>query len=166
LAVAAQLAHRIAVMQNGELIETGPAWQVLGSPRHAYTQRLPAAVPSAATRDRWLSSPGLRPSRAMDAHTEREPIFEMRDVSVRFGRRRDGTVFTAVAGVSLTVHTGETLGVVGESESGKTRLGKVALALRRPDEGEVLFRGQPWSALPERARRPLRQAPLSSFDPR
>ena len=172
LAVAAQFADRIAVIQNGEFVETGPTRQVLGQARHSYTQRLLAAVPSAARRDRWLSSPGLRLAKAQIAGHLQPPILSMRDISVRF-TGRDGSETQAVAGVSLTIRQGETLGVVGESGSGKTTLGKVALALRRPDAGEVLFRGQAWGALPERSRRPLRryiqtivQDPLSSFDPR
>ncbi|MGO4404336.1 dipeptide ABC transporter ATP-binding protein [Bosea sp. RAF48] len=170
LAVAAQLADRIAVMQNGELVETGPAREVLRNPRHAYTQRLLSAVPSAATRGRWLSTQGLRPVKAQP--DRREPTLAMHDITVRFARPDRG-VTHAANGVSLEVHRGETLGIVGESGSGKTTIGKVALALRSPDEGDVLFRGLPWSQLSERLRRPLRrhiqtivQDPLSSFDPR
>ncbi|MGX1791200.1 dipeptide ABC transporter ATP-binding protein [Bosea sp. NPDC055332] len=172
LAVAAQFADRIAVIQNGEFVETGPTRQVLGQARHGYTQRLLAAVPSAARRGRWLSSPGLRPAKAKTTGQLQEPLLTMSDICVRF-TGRDGSTTQAVAGVSLAIDPGETVGVVGESGSGKTTLGKVALALRHPDAGEVQFRGQPWSSLPERSRRPLRrhiqtivQDPLSSFDPR
>lgn len=170
LAVAAQLADRIAVMQNGELVETGPAREVLRKPRHAYTQRLLSAVPSAATRGRWLSTSGTRPVKAQPERSQ--PILALRDIAVRF-TRPDRSVTHAANGVSLHVYPGETLGIVGESGSGKTTIGKVALALRKPDAGEVLFRGQAWSQLSERQRRPLRrhvqtivQDPLNSFDPR
>lgn len=170
LAVAAQLADRIAVMQNGELVETGPAREVLRKPRHAYTQRLLSAVPSAATRGRWLSTSGARPVKAQPERSQ--PILALRDIAVRF-TRPDRSVTHAANGVSLHVYPGETLGIVGESGSGKTTIGKVALALRPPDAGEVLFRGQAWSQLSERQRRPLRrhvqtivQDPLNSFDPR
>ncbi|MBD3844086.1 ABC transporter ATP-binding protein [Bosea sp. SSUT16] len=170
LAVAAQLADRIAVMQNGELVETGPAREVLRKPRHAYTQRLLSAVPSAATRGRWLSTSGARPVKAQPERSQ--PILALRDIAVRF-TRPDRSVTHAANGVSLHVYPGETLGIVGESGSGKTTIGKVALALRNPDAGEVLFRGQAWSQLSERQRRPLRrhvqtivQDPLNSFDPR
>lgn len=170
LAVAAQLADRIAVMQNGELVETGPARAVLRKPRHAYTQRLLSAVPSAATRGRWLSTSGARPVKAQPERSQ--PILALRDIAVRF-TRPNRSVTHAANGVSLHVYPGETLGIVGESGSGKTTIGKVALALRNPDAGEVLFRGQAWSQLPERQRRPLRrhvqtivQDPLNSFDPR
>jgi peptide/nickel transport system ATP-binding protein len=159
LAVAAQVAHRIAVMQNGRIVEVGPARQVLTNPRHAYTQRLTAAVPGTMARAR-------RPA-ATDV-----PLLEIDDISVRF-KRPGGDVLDALAGVSLVIRSGETLGVVGESGSGKTTLTRVALALQRPDHGEVRFAGRPWSTLAEAERRPLRrqlqvivQDPFNSFDPR
>ena len=45
LPVVAQLASRVAVMQAGRFVETGPAEQVLFTPQHPYTQALLAAVP-------------------------------------------------------------------------------------------------------------------------
>ena len=85
----------------------------------------------------------------------------------------DGRSTAAVAGVSFTLHRGETLGIVGESGSGKSTTARIALALERADEGEVRLLGQPWSSITEAKRRALRprigvvyQDPLSSFDPR
>lgn len=171
LAVAAQLAHRVGVMQNGQLVETGPAHDVLSHPGHDYTRRLLAAVPTAANRGRHLSNPtSPLPNRQTIRSDDR--LLEVRNISKSF-RRGDGSLLRAVKDVSLHVDRGETLGVVGESGSGKTTLGKIALALQSPDSGAVLFEGHPWSSLPERSRRPLRagmqtisQDPLSSFDPR
>jgi peptide/nickel transport system ATP-binding protein len=45
LAVVDILSHRIAVMQNGRLVEQGPRDQILKNPQDAYTQRLISAVP-------------------------------------------------------------------------------------------------------------------------
>ncbi|WP_092044305.1 ABC transporter ATP-binding protein [Methylobacterium pseudosasicola] len=170
LAVAAQVADTIAVMQHGVIVEAGPARAVLADPRHTYTRRLLAAVPGPGTRRGWLSRAGARPERARDPRPA-EPILEIRDVAVRFSR--PGGAVDALAGISLRVRRGETFGIVGESGSGKTTLGRVVLALQRADRGEVLFEGRPWSTLPERSRRPLRpriqtivQDPLGSFDPR
>ncbi|MGY2046848.1 nickel ABC transporter ATP-binding protein NikE [Methylobacterium sp. JK268] len=170
LAVAARIADRIAVMQDGVIVEAGAARAVLADPRHTATRRLLDAVPGRATRQRWLSRPGPRPETSRDV-ASREPLLVLRDVTVRFPHR--GGAIAALAGVTLELRPGETLGIVGESGSGKTTLGRVALAMQRPDSGEVLFAGRPWSALPERDRRPLRpriqtivQDPLSAFDPR
>jgi peptide/nickel transport system ATP-binding protein len=172
LAVAAQVADQIAVMRNGEIVETGPARRILTTPAHIDTQRLLAAVPGRTMRDSRLAVTAKAPAREASAAGEQHPVLEIDNVSVSF-RRPDGSVLDALAGVSLVVRPGETLGVVGESGSGKTTLGRVALALQQPDRGEVRFEGQPWSKLAESARRPLRpqiqtivQDPLSSFDPR
>jgi peptide/nickel transport system ATP-binding protein len=171
LAVAAQVADQIAVMRNGEIVETGPAQRILTSPAHPDTQRLLAAVPGRAARGGRLAATSESPA-GKAAAGEQQPLLEVDDVSVSF-RRPNGSVLDALASVSLIVRPGETLGVVGESGSGKTTLGKVVLALQQPDRGEVRFQGQPWSRLAESARRPLRpqiqtivQDPLSSFDPR
>jgi peptide/nickel transport system ATP-binding protein len=171
LAVAAQVADRIAVMQDGQIVEAGPTRQVLTMPGHAYTRRLLAAVPSAATRGHRLAATGEAPARAT-VIGDQPPLLEMREASVRF-RRPDGSPLDALAGVSLRVLPGETLGIVGESGSGKTTLGRVALALQQPDHGEVFLEGRSWTGLAESARRPLRwqiqtivQDPHSSFDPR
>jgi peptide/nickel transport system ATP-binding protein len=56
LAVVGQVADRVAVMRHGEVLESGPARQVLIAPRHAYTQSLLAAVPTLRTdRDKPLA---------------------------------------------------------------------------------------------------------------
>ena len=75
--------------------------------------------------------------------------------------------------MSFSLQRGRTLGIVGESGSGKTTLARLVLALERPDSGRVSLLGEPWTDLPESARRARRprigaiyQDALSSFDPR
>ncbi|MCG8709877.1 ABC transporter ATP-binding protein [Brenneria sp. 4F2] len=179
LAVVSQIADRVIVMQKGELVETGVVGQVLSAPRHPYTRQLLAAIPTAATRGKWLAgenplhdlSAGILSS-VIASNRQLPPVaLKVDQVSVSF-TRPDGGRMDAVKQVSLQVGRGETLGIVGESGSGKTTLGKVILALQNPDRGEVLLAERPWSTLSERERRPLRahiqtitQDPLSSFDP-
>ncbi|RII41941.1 ABC transporter ATP-binding protein [Galactobacter valiniphilus] len=55
LAVVSELADDVAVMQGGRIVESGPAADVLGAPRHPYTKALLAAVPGVDTRGRRLS---------------------------------------------------------------------------------------------------------------
>ena len=74
-----------------------------------------------------------------------EPILEARNLSKTFraGGAVLGKSFHAVKGVSLTVAPGETLAVVGESGCGKSTLARMLVGLETPDEGEILFRGEP-----------------------
>lgn len=162
LAVVAQLADRIAVMTEGRVVESGPAAAVLGSPQHPYTRTLIASVPGR----------GPLPVRARPVEPAGRPLLSGAGLVKRY-RSPGGGTRTAVSSVDFTVAPGETLGVVGESGSGKSTLAAMAMGLLAPDEGRVLLDGEPWSALDERRRRPLRrgiqlvhQDPLGSFDPR
>ena len=175
LSVVARLADEVAVMRGGEIVEHGPVEQILRSPQHPYTRALMDAVPSEHTRGSRLVRPAdgeeraTRPRRRIDRG---RPLIEARHLTKSF-RGPDGKDREVVRDVSFEVFAGETLGIVGESGSGKTTTARIALALTPPTQGEVLLRGEPWSALSPRERRPLRsrvgvvyQDPLSSFDPR
>jgi peptide/nickel transport system ATP-binding protein len=162
--VVAEIAHRVAVMEKGVLVEQGPADQVLNRPQHPYTQRLIAAVPH---RKMDESGPtGLS-----------SPILEVKDLKKTYvtgggwlGRKR---VVHAVDGVSFNVHRGETLGIVGESGSGKSTIGKCLLKLVGINGGELLFQGKDIAPLSEKQFRPIRnniqmifQDPFASLNPR
>ncbi|UUE44611.1 dipeptide ABC transporter ATP-binding protein [Pectobacterium aroidearum] len=180
LAVVAEVADRVIVMQQGSLVEGGEARQILSAPTHPYTRKLLAAIPTASTRGKWLAGTdplqnGIAPSSASLAadhgNTDDTIALTADRIAVSF-KRPDGSRMQAVNQVSLQIKRGETLGIVGESGSGKTTLGKVILALQKPDSGEVRLADNAWSTLTERERRPLRariqtitQDPLSSFDP-
>ena len=151
LAVVAELADRVLVMRDGEVVEQGHSGPLLQRPQHAWTQRLLRAVPTPATRGLRLSAsePTPLPPRPKPGTT---PLLE---------------------GINFQLHAGETLGVVGESGSGKTSLVKVVMGLTEPDSGTLQLEGERWDRLPEKARRARRarlqliaQDPFSSFDPR
>lgn len=174
LAVVAQVCDRILVMKDGQVVESGPTRDVLTAPRHEYTRRLLAAVPSAASRGRLLAdvdaSVPARPNWPAPAGTA--PILAARGLIKDFPGPV-GTVRRAVADVDLDLLPGQTLGVVGESGSGKSTLARLLIALTDPDAGTITLDGEPWAPLPDRSRRERRhriqiisQDPLSSFDPR
>jgi ABC-type oligopeptide transport system ATPase subunit len=106
------------------------------------------------------------------------PLLEIADLQKHYpGRRglfsRAAAPAKAVDGVSLAIHPGEVLGLVGESGCGKSTLGRTILKLTEPTGGAIRFRGQDITALSSRAMLPLRrqmqiifQDPFSSLNPR
>ncbi len=162
LGIVRKLAERVYVMNDGEIVETGPADQVFTQPRAPYTRRLLASEPTG------------KPTRApRDAPV----ILEAQDLRVWFPvkagvLRRTVDHIKAVNGISLQVREGHTVGVVGESGSGKTTL---ALALLRLEtsRGPIQFSGHEIQGLRSRRLRPLRcemqivfQDPFGSLSPR
>ncbi|PRF97079.1 ABC transporter ATP-binding protein [Burkholderia ambifaria] len=158
-------ADRVAVMERGKLVESGPVERIFAQPEHPYTQRL-------------LNS---RPQRAVVPVMPIAPVvLDARHVSVQFARKRPGfagwfgTVpVTAVADVSVSVRQGETLGIVGESGSGKSTLAMALLGLQKTAHGEIEFQGRALSTYRGREQTALRsnmqvvfQDPFSSLSPR
>ena len=99
-------------------------------------------------------------------------LLEMRRVQVSYHRPGHPPV-TAVVGVDLDVPAGQVLGLVGETGCGKSTLARAMVGLLKPDEGTVLFEGEPVEPIGRR-RRPARQRrlqmvyqdPASSLNPR
>jgi peptide/nickel transport system ATP-binding protein len=159
LAVVSGMADRIAVMNKGEIVETGPTAQVLTQRKHPYTRALLAASSHAPDRD---------------AAPRPDPLIEARNVTRTYPGRRDGfrrgPPITAVDGVSFDLHEGESLGLVGESGCGKSTLTRALLGLDPVQGGDIRLFGQ--SIVPQMPR-PLRagiqvvfQDPYGSFNPR
>jgi len=102
-----------------------------------------------------------------------ETLLEARDLVKHFPVRRSKDMVHAVDGVSLEVHRGETLGIVGESGCGKSTLGRLLVRLHDPTSGTVRFRGDDITKLSRRELRPYRremqmifQDPYASLNPR
>ena len=110
----------------------------------------------------------LRAVPVTESRTMTKPLFEALDLNKTFG-----TGVRAVSDVSLTVHPGETLGIVGESGCGKSTTAKMMLRLLTPDSGHVLFDGQDVHRMKGKALTQLRrrlqvvpQNPQTSLNPR
>lgn len=156
LAVVADIADEIAVMQTGRIVEHGDRGAIFERAEHPYTRTLLAAVPS-----------GTRES----AETTEETLIKVRGLKTWFGSS-DAPV-KAVDDVSFDIHRGEVLGLVGESGSGKSTIGRSLLRLVPITGGEVEFDGTDLTQLEGNALKTMRrrmqmifQDPFASLNPR
>ncbi|MFF6809247.1 ABC transporter ATP-binding protein [Streptomyces sp. NPDC012403] len=127
LDVVRALADEVVVLRAGRVVESGPARQVLLSPRHEWTREL---------LDDRTESPDP------DDPAAGEPVLRVRGLTAR---HRDGARGTAVVlrAPELDLYPGRSLAVVGRSGSGKTTLARCLAGLHRDHDGEVLLDGTP-----------------------
>jgi microcin C transport system ATP-binding protein len=156
-----RIAHRVCVMQRGQIVEQASCEQLFHAPQHSYTQELLGAEPSGKPVDLPAG----------------EPLLEVDDLRVWFPikkglLRRTVDYVKAVDGIDFSLPRGQTLGIVGESGSGKSTLGLAILRLLG-SRGAIRFQGQALEGLSQHEVRPLRrqmqvvfQDPFGSLSPR
>jgi peptide/nickel transport system ATP-binding protein len=176
MGVVADLSDRVLVMQRGKIVESGTATQVFHAPRDAYTRELLQAVPHlGAVVSRDLAS---EPTTAEVDGSAREAapeqlVVDLQGVSVEYPKHRRIPAFRAVDDVTLTVATGEVVGLVGESGSGKTTIGRAIVGLLPFVEGTASILGTDMVGVSKHDLREVRrglsfvfQDPGSSLNPR
>ncbi len=163
-----KFADRVAVMENGYLVEEGVVADVFANPQHAYTRKLiesrpvrdVAEVPAPAGEAPVMQAAGLR------------VVYPVPRPGISGWFRKDG--FVAVEGADFRIPRGRTLGVVGESGSGKSTLALASLGLQ-PHTGQLDVVGKAWQggASQNANNRAIRkvvqvvfQDPYSSLSPR
>ena len=164
MGVVADLADRVAVMYQGEIVEEAPVAELFGNPQADYTKRLLAAVP------RLEASTGVA-RRAIIAE-DVEPVVQATALEIEYPGRLGSAAFRAVKGVDLAIRPGEVLGLVGESGSGKTTIGRAMAGLTKVTGGSLRVLGQEMLGYRERDFKRLRkdigfvfQDPATSFNP-
>jgi peptide/nickel transport system ATP-binding protein len=164
--VVADIADRVVVMQEGKIVETGTAKQVLNNPQHSYTQSLIAAIPKLIPRKARKRSDNI--------------VLKTDEVSKSFGSSisffglgKAGREVKAVREVNVELRKGETLGIVGESGSGKSTLARCIIKLMESDQGQIELDGVDISKLNRKDMRSYRnriqmvfQDPFASLNPR
>ena len=179
LGLAAQYCRRIVVMEKGRLVEEAAPERLFHHPQHAYTKRLVAASPTAASRIEDLVADEERSQylAVLAACKPRPqpppgtpPLLEVRNLVKQYDQGAP-----AVSDFSMAMMAGESVGLVGESGSGKTTTSRMICRLIDPTTGEILFDGQSIGHLPARDfhRSPMRrdiqivfQDPNESLNPR
>ncbi|KQR08298.1 ABC transporter ATP-binding protein [Cellulomonas sp. Leaf334] len=172
MGVVADLADRVAVMFNGEIVEQADVRTLFSSPQHPYTQRLLDAVPRVGgrrLRDRVRVADELE---AVVVDESATPVVEASDLRIVYPGRLRQPAFTAVDGVNLAIRPGEVLGLVGESGSGKTTIGRAIAGLTPISGGSLKVHGVEMLDVKEKVFRPVRkrigfvfQDPATSFNP-
>lgn len=172
LGVVAETADEVAVMYQGEIVESGEIRHIFTSPRHPYTKGLLACRPrldqtltylptvadflkteETISRKQPQTWQDHQPFSEADYQVENEdssvasaPLLTVQNLQVGFPLRgvfgQPKRYFMAVNGVSFTVYRGETLGLVGESGCGKSTLARTLLRLISPLQGQIFFSGE------------------------
>ncbi len=191
LSLVSEIADRIVVMYQGDIVEKGITAELFSNPQHEYTKALLQSKPSLEVRLKQLPtiqdvlagtvSHEVVSAEARKRHHEtmyaKAPLLVVKNVSKSFvssaGIFGTSTEVKAVNDVSFSLYEGETLGLVGESGCGKSTLGNTILQLHKATEGEILYRGQDITKLSNAEIRSLRkeiqiifQDPFASLNPR
>jgi peptide/nickel transport system ATP-binding protein len=165
MGVVADLADRVVVMFQGDVVEEATSEVLFAAPKEAYTQKLLAAVPHLG---RNSASEGFTER----AFQDKEVLVRATDLEIEYPGRLGSPAFRAVDKVSFTISAGEVFGLVGESGSGKTTIGRAIAGLNRTTGGSLKVLGYEMRNYKERTFRPYRkdigfvfQDPAASFNP-
>lgn len=165
LAVVADIADRVIVMNSGQIVEAGSVGEVLTSPKHEYSRRLLEAAPDAARSSTWREELGIKSPDVM--FTGQREVLEGQELELRYR--------SVVVGRDITfqVHPGECVALVGESGSGKTTLSRALIGLHPNYSGRIAWDGvELKSKARKRTRENVReiqyifQSPFNSLNPR
>ncbi|APH73986.1 dipeptide ABC transporter ATP-binding protein [Aquibium oceanicum] len=155
LGLASQYCDRIVVMKDGVIVEDGKPADLFTQPKHPYTNKLVDATPR-----RGASIRSLLPQ---DQRTPLAPrsignaaMLEVLNLTKTYDGK-SGPVH-AVKGVSFSIRSGESVGLVGESGCGKSTTSSMIVRLLDISSGNILYKGEDIAAIPSAgfARNPLR----------
>jgi peptide/nickel transport system ATP-binding protein len=159
LPMVARYTSRIVVMEKGSIVEQGRTEDLLDAPQHDYTRKLLSSLPFRGE------------ARALD--TSKAPMVSARNIVVDYAGRKSllkkAKPKRALHGISIDIHEGEVVALVGGSGSGKTTLGRTIAGLVKESEGDIRFQGrsrdEDWRDYRLNCQMVF-QDPYSSLDPR
>ena len=175
LGIVRELADRVIVMYQGEIVEEGKVKDVFDNPKHSYTTNLIQSLPEFKLEERKLTKKDDNKQTKVDDNEiilKIENLFKEFPVEKGFFKESNETV-KAVQNISLNVKKNEVLGLVGESGSGKSTLGKSIIKLLQPSRGKIYFNNENISEYSNKQMIKIRQKmqmifqdPFASLNPR
>lgn len=190
LALMAEIADYVIVMQKGNIVEQGTAQNLFLQPQEVYTKALLNAKPKLNVRLKELPSVAsyLQENFTETVFTDEEranfhqelyskkPLLEVKNLKTYYTSKNNWftkpSVVKGVDDVSFNVYKGETIGLVGESGSGKSTIGRTILGLEKATAGEIWYNGVNLLSLNPSERKKYRreiqlifQDPYSSLNP-
>ncbi|MGA4669339.1 ABC transporter ATP-binding protein [Propionibacteriaceae bacterium Y1923] len=181
MGVVADMADKIIVMKDGEVVEHGTSREIFGNPQHPYTRQLLDSVPhlgsTTETHDHsrvttLIAEEGTSVPLAPGPE-DVTPALLFENAVVEYPKQGRRPAFRAAKDINLRVDPGEVVGLVGESGSGKTTIGRAAVALLPVVEGSLHVNGRDITHAKSKDLFPFRrevgivfQDPGSSLNPR
>ncbi|MDP2089264.1 MAG: ABC transporter ATP-binding protein [Flavobacteriaceae bacterium] len=159
LTLISEIAQRVLVMKDGEIVEQGTVAEVFKNPKHPYTQALINSKPKLNERlkilptvQNFLNNDFLAETLTKENRKKRHellyaqpPLLQVKNLKKYFtidkGWFQKADLIKAVDAVSLDIYEGETVGLAGESGCGKTTLGRTILNLEQPTSGKIFYKG-------------------------
>ncbi|MGO3842888.1 MAG: ABC transporter ATP-binding protein [Alcaligenes pakistanensis] len=175
-----QYADYVALMRHGQIVEAGLASQFFLRPSHPYAKELLDAIPTFEKRGRPLSRAAAPIEAVAARNSSKELVLDIQSLSVAYKQAgswwRRLPVIPVVKDLSLQLHKGETVALVGESGCGKSTVARTLMRLldhQAQISGQVHMQGQNVLQVKGKALRQLRsrlqiifQDPYGSLDPR
>ena len=129
LSLVEDVANRVAIMQAGEIVETGPVSEIFGHPQHPYTKKLLGYLDYGKGRGH---------NHKHEETVKGKHLVEIKNIKKYFplGRKK---VHKALDGFSMNIHRGEILGIVGPSGCGKSTLARCIMGMEKLTSGEIIF---------------------------
>lgn len=168
MGVVADMADKIIVMRNGEVVERGTADEIFNHAKHPYTKQLLDAVPHLGA----FTVNDVLPTAPVQ-YADQDLVLKATDLAIEYPKRGRVPAVRAVDGINFNIARGEVVGLVGESGSGKTTVGRASIGLLPVAGGSLRIDGHEMKGISKKELLGVRndvsivfQDPGSSLNPR